>query len=62
MIEAKGNTQRTKISREESSKRIVHERHEKHEKTGNTVISTDFFRVFRVFRGQIAFSLLGSCL
>ncbi len=57
MIEAKGNAQSTKIIRGESTKSIVHERHEKHEKTGNTIISTVFFRVFR---GQIAFSLLGS--
>jgi hypothetical protein len=57
MIEAKGNTQSTKIIREESTKRIVHERHEKHEKASNMSISTIFFRVFR---GQIAFSLLES--
>lgn len=56
MIEAKGNTPSTKIVGEGSTKRIVHERHEKHEKVGNTIISTVFFRVFR---GQIAFSLLG---
>ncbi len=56
MIEAKGNTQSTKIIGEKFSKRKVHE---KHEKTGNTIISTAFFRVFRVFCGQITFSFSG---
>jgi len=60
MIGAKGSTQSTKIIGEEFTNRIVHERHEKHKKAGNMIISTVFFRVFRVFRGQIAFSLLES--
>jgi hypothetical protein len=61
MIEAKGNTQSTKIITQGSTKRIVHERHEKHEKSGNTIFFAVFFRVFCVFRGQIAFSFLGYC-
>jgi hypothetical protein len=60
MIEAKGNTQSTKIITQGSTKRIVHERHEKHEKhekSGNTIFFAVFFVsfVFFVDKSPLAF-------